>query len=101
MMRWVVVILWLVTASCLETQLPGTVTMFSDAQCPCSAQFVADIEHLLKSATLRNGNVDFHQYFVPACMDAVDHCEVAKDPEYYTKCIHGDEECLGRDAVNS
>ena len=73
----------------------GTVTMFSDAQCPCSAQFVADIEHLLKSESLKNGKVDFHQYFVPACMDAVDHCDAAKDPQYYTKCIHGDEECLG------
>jgi hypothetical protein len=70
-----------------------TVTMFSDAQCPCSAQFVADVKYLLDQPQF--GAVDFVQYFEPKCNDAVPHCKkVQPDPQLF-ECIHGDEECLG------
>ena len=40
-----------------------TVTMFSDAQCPCSAQFTSDIRHILDLPEF--AFLDFVQYFVP------------------------------------
>eukprot|EP00040_Diaphanoeca_grandis_P014836 m.75368 g.75368 ORF g.75368 m.75368 type:complete len:284 (+) comp24779_c0_seq1:114-965(+) len=71
-----------------------TMTMFSDAQCPCSAQFVSDVKHILDNPMF--AQVDFEQYFEPKCMDAVDNCgtDPASSGKYF-ECIHGDEECLG------
>ena len=73
-----------------------TVTMFSDAQCPCSAQFVSDVKHILDGPASAFGasTTDFRQYFVPKCMDAFDTCK----PPLATadlRCIHGAGECVG------
>lgn len=77
----------------------ATITMFSDAQCPCSAQFVSDVSHLLSgpaatTAGFGNGTIDFRQYFVPRCMDGVDACQ---PPLQHAdlECIHGAGECVG------
>lgn len=74
---------------------PTTITMYSDAQCPCSAQFVSDIKHILDNEQF--ADVDLQQYFVPKCMDAIDSC--ARTGINATNddllCIHGAEECLG------
>ena len=75
---------------------PLLISMYSDAQCPCSAQFVSDVRHIMRHRAF-NGSVDLEQIFVPTCMDVFDHC--SDDPEVqaqqFLQCIHGDEECLG------
>lgn len=72
------------------------VTMYSDAQCPCSAQFVADVQHILDHPDFEE-LLDFQQFFEPACNDAVSHCPqpLARNDSRLFKCIHGAEECLG------
>ena len=74
------------------------VTMYSDAQCPCSAQFVSDIKHILDhhpfnatgpgttGAEEDSFRLDFEQYFVPKCMDAIDTCKVPETD--YLKARH-------------
>ncbi len=71
----------------------ATIAMYSDAQCPCSAQFVSDIEHVLAQPSF--ATVDLKVYFEPKCMDAVDSCPRTNPGPAYLKCIHGDEECVG------
>ena len=84
----------LFAASASTASDPLMVTMYSDAQCPCSAQFVADVKHLLDHPQLRDA-LDFQQFFEPKCNDALPHCKKAQpDPQLF-QCIHGDEECLG------
>eukprot|EP00037_Helgoeca_nana_P017401 m.165039 g.165039 ORF g.165039 m.165039 type:complete len:323 (-) comp23975_c0_seq2:1584-2552(-) len=70
------------------------ITMYSVAQCPCSAQFVADIDHVLAHPSFR-GATDLIQYFTPKCMDAVDTCNPRNQSDYLV-CVHGVEECLGQ-----
>ena len=69
-------------------------TMYSDAQCPCSAQFVADMKHILDHPDFQE-LLDFRQFFEPACNDAVSHCPKPFNDSQLFKCIHGPEECLG------
>jgi hypothetical protein len=65
-----------------------TLTHYSDAQCPCSALLPdAIISNILENEA-QWGDVskliDFNQFFVG---------DLTKDP---TKCIHGEEECVGQ-----
>eukprot|EP00035_Acanthoeca_spectabilis_P000197 m.71700 g.71700 ORF g.71700 m.71700 type:complete len:290 (-) comp10077_c0_seq2:1224-2093(-) len=69
------------------------ITMYSVAQCPCSAQFVADIAHIMAHPAF-SANTDFTQYFVPKCMDAIDTCDPRNQSDFLS-CVHGAEECLG------
>jgi hypothetical protein len=71
----------------------ATITMYSDAQCPCSAQFVSDAQHILDHPSF-SGLADFTQFFVPKCMDAIDTCAPMPSADDL-KCIHGDDECVG------
>ena len=72
----------------------ATITMYSDAQCPCSAQFVSDVEAILNHPSFAN-LTDFVQFFIPKCMDAVDTCAPMPSADDL-KCVHGDEECVGQ-----
>ena len=67
--------------------------MYSDAQCPCSAQFVSDVTAILEHPSFSN-LTDFTSYFLPKCMDAVDTCAPTPSADDLL-CIHGDEECVG------
>eukprot|EP01060_Flectonema_neradi_P030857 TRINITY_DN4561_c6_g1_i1.p1 TRINITY_DN4561_c6_g1~~TRINITY_DN4561_c6_g1_i1.p1 ORF type:complete len:239 (+),score=43.44 TRINITY_DN4561_c6_g1_i1:47-763(+) len=59
------------------------VVEYSDAQCPCSAQFQSDIlKNVLKAPGFED--VDFQQYFVGGYDDKPG------------TCIHGKEECVGQ-----
>lgn len=66
---------------------PVLVEMFSDAQCPCSAQFVSDIAKTLATPGA-DTLVDFNQYFVSGSF-------LSNKPAP-DKCIHGAKECLGQ-----
>ena len=39
--------------------------MYSDAQCPCSAQFVSDVRHIMRHRAF-NGSIDLEPIFVPS-----------------------------------
>ena len=38
------------------------VTMYSDAQCPCSAQFVSDVKHILDNAPFNSTQYKMVQF---------------------------------------
>jgi hypothetical protein len=81
-------------ASVTVAQPTLLISMYSDAQCPCSAQFVSDVVHIMRAF---NGTLDLEQLFVPKCMDALDTCsdDPAAQGREFLQCIHGDEECVG------
>lgn len=60
------------------------VEMYSDAQCPCSAQFQSDIKLLLDDPEFLT--VDFRLWFVGGGVTGTEP----------GKCIHGEGECVGQ-----
>ena len=58
------------------------IIVYSNTQCPCSAQFVSDTKQFLLDDASFKGMLTFRQRF-------------AGDPANVNKCIHGPEECVG------
>lgn len=73
------------------------ITEYADAQCPCSAQFVADVKQYILDVPEFQPLVNFQQYFVPSCMNGFNHCPPDNlSSPVWTECIHGAEECVGQ-----
>ena len=64
---------------------PLVLRQFSDAQCPCSAQFQSDVKAQFLDAPAFKGLVSFQQYLVGGTFT---------NPAKVQDCIHGAEECV-------
>ena len=71
-------------AAAADSNATIQVQMYSDAQCPCSAQFQSDIKDLLDDPEF--ASVDFNLWFVGGGVTGTEP----------GKCIHGEGECVGQ-----